>query len=380
MESADIILRVLWCYWVVVLVTGLDCREKAYDFNGQRCCSKCSPGYGMVSDCSHGNDTQCRPCLEGKTFSAPDWHTGKCQNCSECKKHSHVKEPCTSSHDTICECDVDFFYSYLAKECLLCNLCPIGYGAIIPCSGLQNSVCLKCPIGTYSDVKSATSPCKYCTKCTSRQVEIQPCKDTDDTICYDIPEDYTSQPTKAKENKDFDVIPIYCAILGAVVLGLLGYVIFKQYTRLKNRKIFKGHDLHEDVEYSKASGADSGVFVENEFINKQYNQLSRVRDIPLQKRKEIEKNLAIPRTKGDNWKLLARELGYEEEKIEQFECTSDDPVIQVQNMLNHWTKRKHATVGVFIKALTNLNRLDIVRILQNDITEIKTDNRLHHIV
>lgn len=93
----------------------------------------------------------------------------------------------------------------------------------------------------------------------------------------DIPEDYTSQPTKAKENKDFDVIPVYCAILGAVVLGLLGYVIFKQYTRLKNRKIFKGHDPHEDVEYSKASGGDSGVFVENEFVNKQckWNYLIR---------------------------------------------------------------------------------------------------------
>jgi hypothetical protein len=49
-------------------------------------------------------------------------------------------------------------------------------------------------------------------------------------------------------------------------------------------------------------------------------------------------------------------------------------------MLNHWTKRKHATVGVLIKALKNMNRLDIVKIVQSDITEIKNDHRLQHIV
>lgn len=76
-------------------------------------------------------------------------------------------------------------------------------------------------------------------------------------------EAFTFEPRKEKK-KEFDVIPVYCAILGAVILGLLGYVIFKQYTRLKNRKIHKGHP-HDDVEYSKASGGDSGVFVENDF-------------------------------------------------------------------------------------------------------------------
>jgi len=166
------------------MTTALDCKEKSYDFNGQRCCSKCSPGFGLDNDCSHGNDTKCASCLTGQTFSSDDWHIEKCQNCSECQKHSHVKKTCTLTHDTVCECNVDFFFNMVAKECLLCNFCPIGYGAIIPCNGLQNSVCYKCPNGTYSDVKSATLQCKRCTRCTSRQVEIQACRDTDDTICY----------------------------------------------------------------------------------------------------------------------------------------------------------------------------------------------------
>ena len=39
------------------------------------------------------------------------------------------------------------------------------------------------------------------------------------------------------------------------------------------------------------------------------NQLSRVRDLPLHKKKELEKNLALPKPNGDTWKQLARELG-----------------------------------------------------------------------
>jgi hypothetical protein len=73
-------------------------------------------------------------------------------------------------------------------------------------------------------------------------------------------------------------------------------------------------------------------------------------------------------------------LGYQDRKIEQFESSSSEPVNHVQNMLNHWTKCKHATVGVLIKALKNMNRLDIVKIVQSDITEIKNDHRLQHIV
>ena len=58
---------------------------------------------------------------------------------------------------------------------------------------------------------------------------------------------------------------MYCSALGLVVIGLLGYVIFKHWRRLRaKRRHIKVRDPHDDVEYSKASGADSGVFVEND--------------------------------------------------------------------------------------------------------------------
>ena len=75
----------------------------------------------------------------------------------------------------------------------------------------------------------------------------------------------TDQPLGKKiREKDFDAIPVYCAALGAVVVGLLAYVIFKQYSRIRDKKRHKIHDPHEHVEYSRASGInDSGVFVES---------------------------------------------------------------------------------------------------------------------
>ena len=78
--------------------------------------------------------------------------------------------------------------------------------------------------------------------------------------------------------------------------------------------------------------------------------------------------------------MTCKFAGYSDKKIEQFETSSPDPVSQVHNMLVHWAKHKHSTVGVLIKALKNISCHDIVKILHNDITEIKTSNHLQHIV
>ena len=70
----------------------------------------------------------------------------------------------------------------------------------------------------------------------------------------------------AGEDNDIDIIPLYCAILGAVVIGLLGYVVLVHYRRMKEKRLVR--EPHEDVEYSKASGGDSGIYVEVEHHSK----------------------------------------------------------------------------------------------------------------
>lgn len=59
---------------------------------------------------------------------------------------------------------------------------------------------------------------------------------------------------------EIDVIPLYCAALGAVVVGLLAYVGLVHYRRMRDKRLAR--EPHEDVEYSKASCADSGIFLD----------------------------------------------------------------------------------------------------------------------
>jgi len=66
------------------------------------------------------------------------------------------------------------------------------------------------------------------------------------------------------DDDDGSIIPVYCAVLGLVVIGLLAYVVFKHYTRMRSKRRHKAPYSHEDVEYAKAAGGDSGVFVEND--------------------------------------------------------------------------------------------------------------------
>ena len=66
------------------------------------------------------------------------------------------------------------------------------------------------------------------------------------------------------DDDDGDVIPVYCSVLGLVVVGLLCYVVIKHWRRMRAKRRHKAPCSHEDVEYSKASGGDSGIFVDNE--------------------------------------------------------------------------------------------------------------------
>lgn len=78
-------------------------------------------------------------------------------------------------------------------------------------------------------------------------------------------DDGDNQPPAHHDDDDdggIDVIPLYCAALGAVVVGLLAYVALVHYRRMRDKRMAR--EPHEDVEYSKASCADSGIYVESD--------------------------------------------------------------------------------------------------------------------
>ncbi|XP_057377166.1 tumor necrosis factor receptor superfamily member 16-like [Daphnia carinata] len=239
--------------------------------------------------------TKCEPCVSGETFSdSPSRHL-PCRACRTCPPNSRVKRECNATHDTECECERDHYQeiSYpqtvitneLAQpeegvvdeattqplharhkhgasfrqqqpimSCKACDLCPHGYGAARACSSTQNTICRKCPTSTYSSVLSATHGCSVCTVCRDDQVTLHECTPIQDTVCADKDMGHPSRrvitkpldPVVHQQEEEYNnegIISVYCAILGAIVLGLLIYVVMKQWRlRKAANKLAHFHD------------------------------------------------------------------------------------------------------------------------------------------
>lgn len=185
------------------------------------CCSLCPPGHGEIDKCTNDTDTKCHVCELGKTFSSPKYDTKPCRKCKTCKDNEREIFPCNTTHDTVCECLLDFYFAEDIKKCQLCDLCSYGSGAIVPCSTRSDTVCRKCENGTFSDVKSATSSCRPCSSCGPNQFTVMDCTDQQDTMClgtYMIPPPYplflTPTPQFSQTNT---CIPIFVAVGGCIL-------------------------------------------------------------------------------------------------------------------------------------------------------------------
>ncbi|XP_046441677.1 tumor necrosis factor receptor superfamily member 16-like [Daphnia pulex] len=139
-------------------------------------------------------------------------------------------------------------------SCKSCDLCPHGYGAARACSSTHNTICRKCPTSTYSSVLSATHGCSVCTVCRDDQVTLNECTPIQDTVCADKDMGHPSRrvitkpldPVVHQQEEEYNnegIISVYCAILGAIVLGLLIYVVMKQWRlRKAANKLAHFHD------------------------------------------------------------------------------------------------------------------------------------------
>ncbi|XP_011253589.2 tumor necrosis factor receptor superfamily member 3 [Camponotus floridanus] len=64
-------------------------------------CSRCGPGWGVISRCTRGRDTVCKKCPVG-TYSRHHG-TQPCWNCARCGPGLYEAHPCTSRTDTVCD-------------------------------------------------------------------------------------------------------------------------------------------------------------------------------------------------------------------------------------------------------------------------------------
>ncbi|XP_075779096.1 tumor necrosis factor receptor superfamily member 16-like [Pelodiscus sinensis] len=375
----------------------LDCTSGRFDSLGA-CCDLCPQGYGVAVPCGSSN-TECEPCRENGTFSSTSSATEPCRPCSWCPAHMMVAEACTPTRDTVCapHCAPGHFLhaeNGSSSRCLPCQACGLGSGVVAPCRPTANTVCQRCPEGFYSEEKSAVAPCLPCRReCSEDEVMIRGCSPVSDTLCMerelqilkrtegDPRKDYPRKPPLAESegsaspsnSSEFvpplpdnskNIIPVYCSILAAVVVGLLAYVAFKCWTTCKQKQQLakaRAGELGASPEGEKLH-SDSGVFLdthslqEHHALNKAHKAEPRLYSaLPPHKQEEVEQLLESSDHSRD-WRCLASQLGYEEEAIDTF-GRGEAPA---HTLLSDWSANEGATLEALCAALAGIERPDVV--------------------
>ncbi|XP_061605263.1 tumor necrosis factor receptor superfamily member 16 [Phyllopteryx taeniolatus] len=254
-------------------VVQLPCESGQYTKDGE-CCHECPPGEGVVRPCG-AKQTICAQCLDSETFSENYSHTEECRACTQCTGLMRMETPCTDSNDAICVCRYNFYFDALSGHCEPCTVCPAGEGVFAHCEHDHDTVCEECVDFTFSDRDSSLDPCLPCTICDDEtEIQLAHCTPVSDSVCHNplLPTYFPSissetEPTSPAFTNYFlldgsegpwpggetttpsagaprflghglneNLIPIYCSLLAAVVVGLVAYIGFKRWNSCKQNK------------------------------------------------------------------------------------------------------------------------------------------------
>ncbi|CAI9563688.1 unnamed protein product, partial [Staurois parvus] len=145
-------------------------------------CDQCPPGSFVKQDCTVEQRTECAPCPSN--HYADQWNFDKeCQFCSTvCKELQYVKQECNSTRNRHCECAAGHFLD--VEFCISHTECPPGFGVLQQGTPESDTVCGECPKGMFSNVTSATAPCKKQTNCKNLRLKVaHKGSSTEDTVC-----------------------------------------------------------------------------------------------------------------------------------------------------------------------------------------------------
>ncbi|XP_059520934.1 death domain-containing membrane protein NRADD-like isoform X3 [Myotis daubentonii] len=166
-------------------------------------------------------------------------------------------------------------------------------------------------------------------------------------------------------------IPVYCALLASVVLGLLAYVAFK---------CWRSHQQRQQLAKARAAelGAldrdprhgESSVFLDAPSClapcapsQGPHPELGRrlYLHLPQQQQEEVERLLGVSGDLDKGWQGLAGRLGYQTEAVETM-AQSQAPACA---LLRDWAVQggSGATLRVLEDALAAMGREDVVRVL-----------------
>ncbi|XP_072334715.1 uncharacterized protein [Scyliorhinus torazame] len=168
------------------LGSSCDSERQYYDEELRECCGKCPPGSFAMRRCSKLSATQCESCPPGE-FTAYWNYIRKCNLCPSCdhRRGLEVSRNCTSQRKTECQCR-EGYHCLQGLECTECEMhteCPAGYQVAQPGSHRVNTMCSKCPPGTFQNEKSL-SKCRKQTICAELGLtELQPGSRESDSVC-----------------------------------------------------------------------------------------------------------------------------------------------------------------------------------------------------
>ncbi|XP_036386648.1 tumor necrosis factor receptor superfamily member 9-like [Megalops cyprinoides] len=185
--------------------------------NGNVCCTLCRPGNRQVTRCGPDPKELCVPCEDETYTDVPG--VSVCQSCTQCIGLQKVKQECTSSSNTVCDCQAGYRCggtgcSFCYEEC--------GKGQ----QPLPNRTCQVCPLGTFNDkIHSKCVPwSKSCPQ--SNQKIVKNGTAVSDIVC-------TPESTENKDGIEWTVAAIVGICLCLVIIVALGLLV----THMKSKKL-----------------------------------------------------------------------------------------------------------------------------------------------
>ncbi|XP_075695781.1 tumor necrosis factor receptor superfamily member 14 isoform X2 [Rhinoderma darwinii] len=146
----------------------LSCLPGEYQMNNF-CCPKCDKGSFVKAHCtSESSSSVCVICADNLYIDLPNGLT-ECFRCKECDPGANlaVKEKCTSSKNTVCECKAGHFCPH--QDCDICQdhtQCPPGQFVRKSGTPQTDAVCEECPPRHFSNGSNSDEclPWKKCSE------------------------------------------------------------------------------------------------------------------------------------------------------------------------------------------------------------------------
>ncbi|XP_069572360.1 tumor necrosis factor receptor superfamily member 16 [Brachyistius frenatus] len=309
----------IWCALVALVLASkteravlVPCDSAQYTRSGE-CCKECPPGEGVVKRCG-ATQTVCSQCLDSETFSENYSHLERCRPCTLCTGLMRMETPCTDSNDAKCICNYNFFFDTVAGRCEPCTVCPVGQGVYSHCDHDHDTMCEECVDETFSDRESSLEPCLPCTICDEdTEIQMAVCTPASDSVCHNpyLPTYVIPTPDMDPSSSSFpnylfpggsegpmlggetttssagsprflghglneNLIPIYCSILAAVVVGLVAYIVFISWNSCKQNKQAANNRAATSNQMVTPEGeklhSDSGISVDSQSLQEQQQQ------------------------------------------------------------------------------------------------------------